>query len=496
MFEQNNPMIDQLYWSGFGSSSYDELIKLQKALQSNPGITDMANLQGGAAFAPQSLEKTLVRLSFAEEHIKLYKDLKSGAMKAMNTVEEYNINDGYGQGGGWVGEMENPEAADVGVRRKTALVKFIREMWRVSDVVEYTQQVTPAVAEQQNAAMMRLLRNLENTMFFGDSAIIPMQVDGLQKHIETNATPDHIFDLRGTDISEAVMKQAAELIFNNFGMAKKLYVSPSVQTKIDSLLTNANNQRFIQNAGNPTLNGVSLGYTADKMVTAFGTFTFEPDIFLSVETKGVPMKRHPSNQTLIEGATSAKAPATPTVTLTPVPATVTGSKWYGSGYSPSGTYGYRVSAVNQYGESKASVAVTATVATSGAMSIAIQEAESPYQTLGYDIYREAVPGSGIYHFMKRIAYADVVTTYVDKNDDLPGTGRAFLLDNTTTGDRRVLSLGELAPIYSKEYAPIAPYRWGALNYYVNLKVYAPLRLVMFKNILVGTYSGRSELLDL
>lgn len=493
-------IIKQNYWNGWGSENEESLQNLQKASTANSaGVTDVSQLFGGGALGIQSLEKTLVRLTFNEKHAKLYTDLKMSASKATNTVEEYSLNDGYGQGGGWLGEMENPEAGDVALRRRTALIKYAREMWRVSDVLQYTNQITPAIAEQQQAAMMRLIREVNKSLYFGKSSIVPTQIDGLLSAVETGGSPDQVFDLRGNSLGETHLKQSAELIYQNFGNPSKLFLSPAVQTNLDSLYTTATNgQRFIQNAGNPQLEGLSMGYSTKQMITSFGNFTFEPDIFLGKERWTVPMRSEPTSLgTIVEGATSDKAPAMPVISAALSGAPTTGSKWIGTGYSPAGVaYSYRVAALNQYGFSKASVAVSATPVATNSVILTITEGESANVVTGYRIYREAVSGSGKLYYVTDIPYTAPVQTWTDLNADLPGTSMAFLIDNTYTGPNRVMSIGELAPIHSKEYSPIAPYRWGAINYYINLKVYAPRKIVIFKNIQVGDYSNVSPLLDL
>lgn len=487
-------------YAGWDAGSLQEVQELLKATTANSaGITDVTQLYGGGALSIQSLEKTLVRLCFQENHAKLYRELKLSTMKATNTVEEYSLNDGYGQGGGWVGEMENPEAGDPGLRRRTALIKYARDIWRTSDVITYTNQLSPAVAEQQQAAMMRLIRTINTSLYFGDDTIIPTEINGLLTHVKAGATTDHIFDMRGTALGETHLKQASELIYQNMGDPKKLFLSPSVQTSLDGLYTTATNgQRFIQNAGSPQLEGLSMGYSTKQMITSFGNFTFEPDIFLSKERWGVPTRRLPTaGGTIVEGATSDKAPGMPTISAALSGAAVTGSRWASTGYSPAGVaYKYRVSAINMYGMSRASTEVSATPVATNSVVLTILEAESPNITSGYRIFREAVTGSGKFYFVKDIAYTGPSQTWSDLNEDLPGTGMAFLIDNTYSGPNRVMSIGELAPIHSKEYAPIAPYRWGAINYYINLKVYAPLKIVVFKNILVGEYSQVSPYLYL
>lgn len=483
------------FYNGFGTSTVQEIQNLRKALSSGYE-TDVTQFQGGQALSIQSLEDTLVKLTFTEKQIKFFTQLKKSAAKATNFVEEYRINDGYGSAGGWVSDAENAEADDPALRSEIAKIKFLRNMWRVNETLNYTNTITPAMALAQQAAMMRGMRTMERSLFFGDDTINPYEINGLKYHIENNGSTDHVFDLRGTAVTESIFKQGMELIYDNYGTGSILYNSPAVQTTIDSIFGgSAAKPQFIAQQGQ--LNGISAGYSIKNFVTSFGTFDFEPNLFIAKETWTVAKKKNPSNPAqLIEGATSVKAPAMPVIAAATDAPTVTGSKWASTGYSPAGTYGYRVGAINQYGESMASVAATAAVAANGAITLTITETASAYATLGYRIYREAVAGSGVYKYVKTIKYTSAVQTWQDLNEDLPGTGVAFLLDMTGAGAERVMKLGELAPIHSQEYARIAPQRWGSVNYYPNFKVYSPLKLIMIKNILVGDYTGANPLIDL
>jgi hypothetical protein len=237
------------------------------------------------------------------------------------------------------------------------------------------------------------------------------------------------------------------------------------------------------------------------MKTPYGDFGIESDIFINPESEGVPKIKDPSNPgTFIEGATSTKAPATPTFTLTPVASPVTGSLWAGtgSGGATAGTYYYRVAAVNQYGKSTAAAAQSATVASGGSMTITITAGSGPYAPTGYIIYRGTGPsltGTNIVKMVEVAKGTGATTTHSDKNEDLPGTSQSVLLDMTATGEMRTISLAQLAPMHKVEYAKIGPYRWGTVNFYCVPKYYTPNRYVLYKNIGVSKLV-RNQVVDL
>lgn len=476
----NNLFNNKDAFDGYGEGSSSEITDLIKALQAQEGVTDIADLQGGGAIQPQSLETQLALLTFQEKHLRLFKDI--GIQKAFSTLEEYSVQDGYGTEGGFVGQLENPEEDDADLKREFAVVKYIRGLWRVSDVLQFSKTITNSEVVQVQAAMMRTLRTLERTLFFGDSSLIPQSFDGLEKTIVTNGDSFQVIDLRGATITEANLKQGAEIITANFGAPTDMYTSLSVQTTIDQIMGNATNQRLnIEQLGGD--GKMALGSSVSEMRTTFGNFNLKPDIFINPEAQGVPVIKD-SSGSLVEGATSVKAPATPSFALTPVAATVVGSLWAasGSGGAIAGEYNYRIVAINQYGKSAAAVAAAATVAASGSMSIAITPGSGAYTVTAYEIYRETIPGSGVIKFMKTVAADGSPTTYVDLNTDLSGTSKSFLIDNSTVGELRTMVLSQLAPMHRVEYAKIGPYRWGTVNMYSVPKWYAPRRFVLYKNI--------------
>ena len=482
-------------FEGFGDTSIGEVEELNKALQAQEGITDIADLQGGGALQPQSLEGQLAMLTFQEKHLRLFKDI--GTVKAYSTLEEFSVQDGYGSEGGWVGQLENPEEGDADFRREFAVVKYIRALWKTADVLTYTKTITDAEVKNVQAAMMRVLRNVERTLFFGDSALIPQQFDGLKKTIEQFGTTQHIIDLRGGTPNETSFKEAAELISTNYGTPTDMYLSNSAQTSVDSLLFDGGSQRYNQEvvAGSGGL--IGLGHKVNGMKTSFGDFNFKPDIFINPETQGVPTIKDPSNpKNLIEGATSSKAPATPSHSVAINAPTVAGSLWAasGSGGRIAGTYKYRVVAVNQYGKSAASAADAGNaVAAAGSLTVSITPNAGAYAPTAYEVYGETAPASGIFRIITTVPAS--TPTYVDKNENLPGTTQSFLIDNTTVGEMRTMALAQLAPIHKVQYARIAPYRWGTVNFYAVPKFYAPLRFVMFKNWGVGK-QVRNPVIDL
>lgn len=493
--EQNHPD----FFEGFGESSPADVQALVKALQANDGITDIANLTGGGALQPQSLESTLTLLTFKEQSLALWRDIPKG--NAVSTLEEYSVQDGYGQEGGWVDQMETPEDDDADLARKYAMVKFCRSLWKVSDVAGIVKTITPAEVVQKRAATMRLLRSTNSSLYTGDPACIPQQIDGVYAAIKGNGSTDHVIDMRGVAPGQITFRMAAQLLADNFGNVSNssLYVSSGGMTTLDQILDNVGAnaaQRLIQ--GQVGADGAaSAGYSIRGIHTSFGTITPKVDIHLGAEFEGRRVPTIRSGGSIIEGATSTKAPGTPSIVVTTQAGPVAGSKWSSTGVRPAGaTYQYRVVARNRYGMSTACVAgdAAADVVAGGTNTIVITPAGTGQAATCFEIYSQQVE-SGEFRFMGRVANAGATTTVVDKNEDIPGTTTMFLLDMSSTGEDRAMQLARLAPLHSKEYARIGEYRWGSVNLYIAPKYYAPKKFIAIKNVPVDIDST-SQLIHL
>jgi hypothetical protein len=212
---------------------------------------------------------------------------------------------------------------------------------------------------------------------------------------------------------------------------------------------------------------------------------------LSFENKCVPQYYNNTTKLWVEGATSDKAPSVPSIALTNV-ATTTGSKFSAGTTRPSAVkYNYRVCAKNAYGRSVACAAVesTSVVAAGGSVTITVtpnqNDAGSKLPTC-FEIYSEQVSGSGVFRYMFTVAAdatnALAAVTYADINAYIPGTARMYIIDQTTTGEQRVMAFSQLLPIHNTDLARMGRYSQGLINLYGTPKYYKPNVLVEIRNI--------------
>lgn len=471
-----------------GNITHAELLK---ALSAPASSGDLYNTPGGS-ITMQSLEGMLVDLTLKMSDFTLWHDINKA--KAFSTVEEYVQQIGHGiSDGGFVGEIENPEARDMDLQKQISIVKFMSEMWTVGHVAEATRRFVDERNRQQRSALTRLLRNLNRALYSGNSAWIPQSIDGIEKTI-AGASTDQVRDMRGGNVSMETFNLCGQLITEGNGYVEnsKIYVSPAGLQNLSRVIeagAASTGDRKVVEMGQ---GGITIGGKVTGIMSAFGFMQPRMDKILGTEyeSKTVPQYYDNTTGTWIEGATSDKAPSIPTISLANN-ATATGSLFSAGTVRPSGIkYNYRVVARNTYGRSVASVAVESTdvVAAGGGVTITItpNPADSGAKRPScFEIYSEKVGGSGVYRYLTTVAAATnplAAVTYQDINTYIPGTARMFIIDQTQAGEDRVLSFAQLLPVHNTDLARTGRFDQGLINLYGAPKYYKPNVLIEIRNI--------------
>ena len=465
--------------------------ELQKALLAPENAGELYDTAGGS-LTKQSLEGMLSSLTLRVSDFTIWQDISK--TQGSSTVLEYAQETGMGisDAGSFVHQMGNPEFRDPDFQKGIAQVKFMSEGWQASHVAMSTDTIIDEKSKMQRSAMSRLLRSVNTSLFTGDSALNPMSFDGIAKTIESSGASDQVRDMRGGNLTIGTLDIAGQLIFDANGEVdnSKLYTSAGGVSNISKLLQDgAGTNRNIIQAGEK---GITLGGQVDKIQTAFGVMTKRVDktLGMAYENKEVPQYVNASGAK-VEGATSDNAPSMPTIVLTNQ--TGVSDSYFTTGVvRPAGVkYNYRVVAKNSHGSSVASVAVesTSVVADGGAISIAITpfvgDSASKLPTY-FEIYSEKVGGNGRFRYMTSVAVnssnALAPVTYVDKNDYIPETARMFIVDQTTSGEARVMNFHQLMPIHNVDLAKMGNYDQGLINLWGTPMFYKPNSLVEIRNI--------------
>lgn len=391
--------------SGFAIANDIVLEDLQKALTAGYG-TDAAAFTGGRALIPESLDTTLVSVLHTQEEAKLFQILKKEPVSS--TVHEYNKRSEIGNDdGAWVPEGGDSEEKDQDIRRKTINMKYLQTLRKVTLQMTAAKTLEDAQALEQNAGTLWLIRNVEKTLFYGDSACVAEEFDGLDKLIQ----PANVIDLRGgnaaSDTFESRMTEATRKIRDYYGKAGLFLSSTMVMEDVQALL-----RERVRVPVNQAEKNQSGAYVFDLYPTKFGKPRLEDDVF--IREGGNP----------VASSLTAKRPSQVSIAL--LRQAATGGRVSKFVTADAGDYYYQVVAGNRYGDSVASTAVQVTGVQAGdEVEITITDGG----TVGtyYKVYRSkkgATDGTDC-RFMFRIAKTGTVV--YDVNADLPGCSSSYLL---------------------------------------------------------------------
>jgi len=294
------------------------------------------------------------------------------------------------------------------------------------------------IATETMNKTMFLLQQLENALFFGDSSILPEQIDGIEKLI-TDGAPQNVIDLRGEPLTEDVMNDLLLLIRDNFGTATDGYFSTGA---FGDLAKQVYDRQRFTNAPAPG--------TLGSQVTAFqgqhGKISLHDSIFIQ-----------PSGTAVDAGlGNSQKRPAVPTLS---VPAAVANPASLFKA-SDAGTYIYRVVAANRFGKS---VPVdTAGVAVVAGDRVSFTITDSGNGTQYYEVYRTGPGGAAsTAQLIRKLPRTGASEAFTDDNEDIPGTSKGFVLMQ----NQQSFSLSQLLPMTRIPLAAIdTSIRWAQVLY--------------------------------
>ena len=451
-----------------GNLSQQQIQDLYKALSTN----NFAQVQGpnaqtgGAAFIPESLESTLKTLTFTEEHIRLWKNIHKS--KAFSTVEEYNVQNSYGED---VSGFQREGLAGVDTTgsyaRELEKVKCLNTTRQVTHLLADLVKTTESTeAREIQSGMQWILGKTEEALFYGDSKLAPNGEEGIEwDGIITKADKANDIDLRGGDLTDTHINKAVRTIVNNYGKATAMYAPFEVSMRFSENFYP--DQRAIMQA---TPGTITAGTVISKFNTVGGSIDIESDVFM--RRRLIPLN---PNKT----AAGNEAATPPTVALT-MDTTVLDAKF------EEGVYKYAVVAVATGGnsvpvEASAAATITGSNKTAGVKLTITNSSVQMFAPEFFIIYRTEKDGTELYEIGRIGATSrdkSAVTEFVDKNEVLPNTG------DVVTGDftQNSLTFRQLAPMFKMDYAITQPIKRFGIFLYGTPIIYAPKRFVVIKNV--------------
>jgi len=407
-------------------------------------------------------------------------------MPAYNTVEEYNQLVEYGQdGGGFNNEGELPEEEDSTYVRRAQLVKFMGTTRVISHPMQLVNtMIGSAVQQEIKNGTMKILRQANKALAFGDEKIVPQERNGLyaqHKNAFTSLATYHgsdvVLDLRGKSLKEKNIEDAALAIIENFGEGSLLMAPPKV---LSNFVKSFHESKLIQ-PNSPQVSAGEMGQKVVKFTSQFGAIDLAYDKFLKSEAGILTNK----------AATSPKAPAPVTVGTAPaLQADAAATQFTGF----TGDYYYAVTAINRFGESAPTLMSASLLAVTAGNSALLHfvDGGGAVPATAYKVYRtekNAAAGASAttkFYPIFTISVTDVATGYdgavatkvLDRNRIIPNTDSAFLIEPTTD----VWSFKQLAPLMKMDLAQTGPASRFMVLLYGTPMLYAPKKMVKFINI--------------
>lgn len=451
--------------NGFGMSTPQDVENLNKALQAGHEVNPL-NLEGGGAFRVESLENSLHVLTYGDQHIKFWKKIPK--QKAYSTVEQYGQLLDYGRNqGAFVGEGVLPDTNDSQYARRAAFVKFVGTTREVTHPMTLVNSAFGNVVARQNQdGILWMLKQVEQSLFWGNSKLAPGGQEGLEWDGLVNLIDDeNTIDLKGTYLEEKHINWGAQLLIQNYGTPTDLFLPFEVMAQFSQEFFPK--ERVIM----PTQNGYQAGVVVNKFMTHGGEVNFEPDIFL---TKTKPLNPN---------ASSFKAPAVGALAFTAATDLVAGNGDFAK--QGAGVYKYKVTFNNVHGESIPSNEVAVTL-TAGDLAKEVKltitnPASTAFPVEYIRVYRTEKDGDKFYEvgkFAVASAGSAATTIYNDKGTTIANTYTSFMGEMSPD----VLGFKQLAPMMKMDLATLGPViRWMILMYGVPV-LYAPKKWMKFTNI--------------
>lgn len=464
---------------GFGNGSMHQIAELQKAMTAgsgSAGVTHGAQTAGALApLMPESLEATLKVMTYSEKQIKFWRSLFKS--QATNTAEEYNRLHQVGTGNSaFISEGALPEEEDSTYSREITMVKFLGTTRRVTHVASIvkTAGIQNAIAQETKNGTLWLMRQIEHSLWYGDSSIIPEQWDGFRKLMLDGGSI--VFDMRGAPLTQDVINGLCGVVRSapNYGQIDTLWTSIGVKSDLANIIRG--DQRAMYGAV------VTLGNRIDTMETQHGTLKIEDSVFIREGTKAEP-----------NGVgNSAKRPVAPAaLTLTANAGAVAGSLFKDAGDGVGGVtdlcrYAYSVVAINKFGRSTPVNAVLGGAAqVNGSITVDITGGAGVkasgfilYRTKNSDGAAAAHDAANAVEIARIAADSNGNGTFTDLNVDLPACSDVFGLES----DPNTLGFKQLAPFTRIPLATIdTSIRWIQVLYGAPV-LYRPRHNFVIRNV--------------
>ena len=482
---------------GFGiegaPQSYQELEELNKALSATYGYDGApTSLSGGGVLQVESLDATMKVVTFEEQHLKLWQMIPKS--RAFNTVEEINRMQSYGEMPEGMGFFDaeaqvTPGERDPGFSREVLKIRYVGDTRIVTHPATLVRTSGESMmAIQARAGTVSVLSMMERGLFrakgfhltpatgiqTGDPLLCNsgnLQYVGLEAQIrygDTDANAQYagfdgydgntsiVYDLDAAvpapDDLEEIGRRAAE----GWGVPTHCMIPLKIHSDVSR-------QWIEKERVNPlgVANGAA-GFVLQDFFSSGGIFKLVGSKFLNAKRipKAVADTGAPAGVPVITSVTF-EADATCRLGLV------------------NGNYSYRVSALNNVGESLACAQTATPMGGAGARAI-VTIAAGTAGALYYALYRAPV-NTILNHefcgFVKDSGTAAGVAAR-DRGERNPGCQTGFLLSIS----EREMTCRQLAPLLKMDLAVLSPALRFMVLLYASPWVFAPKHMILMDNV--------------
>lgn len=466
-----------------GIVSPAEIESLQKALTAGYGYAGApTELTHGGVLQTESLEAGLKSITFDMKNLKFWPAITID--KANNLFETYNRLVSYGgDSEPYMGEGGAPQEEDSTYVRDGQRIVFFGTRRKVSHQMTLVRtSVGDAVEQQSKEGTMHLLKKIERELYWGHSHFVG--IDGVQrasvadlpassismngllyqiKRAEDDAQQRSgdfegygeyepvVKSLDGRTINQDDVEELAVVLLENFSAPSEIHLEPKV-------LSSFVRQFYPQFRSEPGLANQTVGYDVSKVQTSAGTMDLKPNLFLKPRDRARPK------------AVNKGAPSIAGLSVTGA------AQGAATGKLAAGDYIYKVTFVNDFGESSPIEAAPVTAVADDSIDLTIAGA-IPAEVKYMRVYRTA-PGGAAASARFIGNYKNGIAVIKDINDKLPGLGEAFMLDMSAD----VMKFKQLCPLSKLSFAVVTTALEFAIVLYGSLVVFCPRFLGAWQNV--------------
>lgn len=457
------------------NSAYElvKSLKLQKAMQTGDAARFAQNDPGNAsALKPESLDKTMVNLSYGMDDIQFFRLLQR--VPVDNSINQHNEMQSYAENpdASFFPEGGAPPQDSATFVRRLNQIKYMGVARGITHQLSVQNTINEsALTIETQAGTMDLLGKIERMLWHADSSLSSLQFDGLFAQVRDKSPKSNTIDLHGKPMTEDVIVDAATMVRSDPNYGKLTHLFGSIAMKGDIARTFIPRTRML--AMQADADG-KIGSNIRAVETPAG----------DLDLVGTTLMSRIGNMPLNAIGPAIGIPGTPTVSNVRTDAVP---------YSnfrdiDAGAYRAWVVAKNDVGSS-APVAVSPSainISAGGTLTFDVTPAPGN-PTKWYEVWRTPVNGAiGTQKAIFRqpntdpqttIAYNNTVTI-TEFNDEMPGTEKVAGLQM----DADSLRLDVLAAMLRIPQPLVGTTIPFLLVSYLTLVLRAPRKVVVFKNV--------------